>query len=105
MILYLLALSALGNVREDDIMISLYEETLEENLGLEPGTWQLWAKASSRGDCSNSMDLLQRACETSNGDLSPWGELLESYGVFLDGKATPEKQNVKVSDAKCILCS
>ena len=42
------------------------------------------------------MDLIQTACRATNADLSPWGELLEIYGIFSDGKATPERQNVKM---------
>ena len=34
--------------RADDIMITLYEESLEEALELEPGTWRDIARASSR---------------------------------------------------------
>ena len=47
--LFLLVGHACGAIdRQDDLQITLYEEMLEENLGLAEGMWKQWAYASSR---------------------------------------------------------
>lgn len=54
--LFLLVGHACGAIdRQDDLQITLYEEMLEENLGLAEGMWKQWAYASSRcvSDTSN----------------------------------------------------
>lgn len=69
----------------DYIASKLYEEMLEEALGLEYGEWKSLAHAASRGDTKGSLDKIALQCKKHKSDLSPWGQLLDVYGIFAVG--------------------
>lgn len=72
------------------MLIEMHEEMLEDALELDHGTFRLLAKISSRGSTQDALELLAIACQRTNADLSPWADMLETYGVFQNGKAIPE---------------
>ena len=82
---------AMGEERTSNmLLVEMHEEMLEDALELDPGTFRLLAQISSRGDTTDALELLAIACERTQADLSPWADLLETYGVFQNGKAIPE---------------
>lgn len=58
---------------------------LEEALDLKHGEWKSLAHAASRGDCQRSLDKIALQCAKETADLSPWGQLLDIYGIFTIG--------------------
>lgn len=74
-------------VHGDAMMMSLYQETLEEELGLQEGEWSALTSASSRGDTKASLAVIAKQCARHGrqADLSAWVQLLELFGLFKDG--------------------
>ena len=65
--------------------LQLYEEMLEEALDLKYGEWKELAHAASRGDTGAGLTKIAEKCAQQNADLSPWGQLLDVYGIFAVG--------------------
>ena len=78
---------AAPGVQGDAMMMSLYQETLEEELGLQEGEWSTLTSASSRGDTQASLAVIAKQCARHGrqADLSAWVQLLELFGLFKDG--------------------